>query len=141
MLLDDVATYIDTNSTALSVGATGNLLKAQLLDSIPADTCVALYEQSGTVTSQSFSTGSTGAAVEFENPNLQVISRSTSYTTARTNAQTIFTLLDGLSATLPTATGTNYLSIDALQSPFSIGKDRNERWLVSVNFAIRKVIG
>lgn len=140
MLLDDVATYIDTNSTALALGATGNLLKAQLLDSIPADTCVALYEQSGTVTSQTFSTGS-GAAVDFENPNLQVISRSTSYVTARTNAQTIFTLLDGLSATLPTATGTRYLSIDALQSPFSIGKDRNERWLVSVNFAIRKVIG
>jgi len=142
MLLDDVATYIVAQSTkfTLLAGSAGNLAKSKMMDTITPDTTVALYETGGTATAQSFSTG-TGATVEYEQPGLQVLSRSTNYQTARNNAQTIFTMLDGFTGTLPTATGPVYLSIDANQSPFPVGPDANGRWLISLNFNIRKAIG
>lgn len=140
MLLDDVLTYLDAQSTALKklAGSTGNLTKAFMPDGAPApDTLVALYETGGVAPQHVMSTG--GITRLFENPRLQAVSRSTSYETARDNAETVFTILDGLASTnLPTSTGTVYVDVTAIQSPFSIGRDGNGRYLVSVNFDVRK---
>ena len=143
MLLDDVTTYLDAQSTALKklAGTTGNLSKAFMGDAAPTpDTIVTLYETGGTDPIHVFTTG--GQTRWYEQPTLQALSRSTSYQTARDNAEVVFTKLDGLANTLlPTATGVFYLSIDAIQSPFSIGRDANNRHLVSVNFSIVKATG
>lgn len=140
MLLDDVATYIAAQSTAFTVG--GNLRKVVGLDDAVSapNTLTVLYETAGIQNTYSFSTGNP-VNVDYEQPRLQVLSRSTKYTTARSRAQTIYTMLDGYSGTLPTATGPNYLSISAVQAPFSVGRDKNDRHVVSVNFAIMKAVG
>lgn len=142
-MLDDVATYLAAQSTALTVlsGSAGNLAKAISLDHTPApDTLVSLYETGGFAPAHAFTTASTGSVLVFEQPSLQCISRSSRYATARTNAQTVFDTLDGYAGSLPTATGVRYLSIAADQSPFSIGRDKNDRFLVSVNFTVRKEV-
>jgi hypothetical protein len=139
-LLDDIASFLAASSTKFSVGSTGNIGKAVALDTTQTPvTFIALYEQSGAANSYIFST-STGADVAVERPNLQVLSRSTSYQTARNNAQTVYTVLDGISRNLPTSTGTRYLSIEAIQAPFQAGYDANRRNLVSVNFNVEKVV-
>jgi len=133
MILDDLATYIAAQSTAFSVGSTGNLGKALMLDKVHTATMVSIYETPGLPNLYTFSTTNKATRVA-EKPRIQVLSRSTSYQTARTNIDTIYQLLDGFSGPLPTSTGTEYLSIEAVQPPFSAGRDENDRWILSVNF-------
>ena len=131
-ILDDLASYIDTNSTAFALNT--NLGKSINLDagSIP-NTFTSLYETPGLNSEMAFSTG--GAERVFDRPRVQVLCRSTSYATARARAQTIYDLLDGLgNQGLPTSTGTVYLSVVAVQPPFSLGRDSNDRWLVATNY-------
>lgn len=144
MLLDDLATYLAAQSTAFAIfsGSTGNLAKAVALDATLPDTITVIYETGGLGNEYVYSTATGGAKVANERPSFQIISRSTRYTTARTRAETAYTILDGLAGqTLPTATGTLYLEIVANQAPFSIGRDDNERYLVSSNYTARKAIG
>jgi hypothetical protein len=143
MILDEIATYLaaqSTDFTALS-GSGGNLTKAFMPDAAPApDTIATIYETGGVAPVHTFSTGDLPDRA-FENPRVQMITRSTSYTTARNLADTAFKLLDGLnSQSLPTSTGTRYIDITAVQSPFSIGRDANGRYLISVNFDVRKLV-
>jgi hypothetical protein len=137
-LLDDIAAHIATNSTLFTVGANGNLTKAVMLDGSP-DTVCTLYEQQGVFSVQAFSSSTGTAAVVWERPNLQLLSRSTSYQTARTRAETVYRLLDGLGDV--TMSGTRYVAIDAVAPPFSAGRDQNQRFLVSVNFNVQKEPG
>jgi len=143
MLLPDLLTYIDAQSTAFKkfAGTTGNLGISLLLDgpNVP-NTITAIYETQGLPAAKAFST-SARAQVVYEQPRFQIIARSTKYSTARTNIETIYTLLDGIQATLPTSTGTYYQSIDALQAPFSLGRDEEERWLIACNFQAQKAVG
>lgn len=135
-LLDDIAGFIDGQSTALTLlsGTQGNLSKGELPDSGPApDTMVALYETGGLPTLSSWSTGEQDDR-QFTRHRFQVLSRSTSYPTAHDNATVVFGLLDGIARRLPTSTGLAYGRIDAVQPPFDIGKDGNERHLVSTNY-------
>ena len=127
MILDDLATYIAAQSTAFSVfsGTTGNLGKALMLDKIHQSTMNSIYETAGLPNLYTFSTTNKATRVA-EKPRIQVLSRSTSYQTARNNIDTIYQLLDGFSGPLPTSTGTEYLSIEAVQAPFSAGRDENE---------------
>lgn len=144
MILDDIATYLANSSTAFTIlaGTSGNLGKQILLDNDHyPDTVVSLYETPGSPNAYTYSTSTGGASVAWERPSLQIISRSTVYTTARTNAQTAYVLLDGLAGrNLPTATGTTYLDITAAQPPFSLGRDENERFLVSTNYNVWKAV-
>ena len=137
MLLDEIATYLGAQSAAFTVGT--NLTKGFMPDSAPApDTIATLYETGGLAPTYTFSSG-TKPTVVFEHPRLQAIVRSTSYQTARTLAETVYTTLDGIAQTrLPGSTGPLYLDITAVQAPFSIGRDENGRHLVSINFDVRK---
>ena len=137
-VLDDLAQFIDTSSTAFS--RSSNLGIGIALDSGSlSNTFAALYETPGQVGSLAFSTTANLAERVFDRPRVQVICRSTSYTTARTNTQTIYDLLDGVAnRKLPTSTGTLYVSIEAVQAPFSLGRDENDRWLISTNYQIER---
>lgn len=141
MLLDDIATYMAAQSTAFTKlsGSAGNLSKAYMPDASPApDTLVTLYETGGLPPTHTFTTG--GGTLYFENPRLQVLVRSSAYTTARNLADKAYVLLDSIAHTvLPTTGGTMYLSVSAVQSPFSIGRDENGRYLVSCNFDVQKL--
>lgn len=145
MLLDDTATFLAANSTAFAIlsGTTGNLAKAISLDadSIP-DTLTVLYETPGTAPEHTFSATTGQVTRAFEQPTLQILTRSTSYATARTRADTAFTLLDGVAGrSLTTAATPTYLSITADQSPFFLQRDRNDRYVLSQNFTVWKTTG
>ena len=139
-LLDDIATYLDAQSTAFTLlaGTAGNLAKTALLDRTPApDTMTSIYETGGSAPQWVF--GSTAPAIE--TAGLQLLSRSTSYATAHSRAFTAYRLLGGVkNRRLPTTASTNclYLDVNPDQPPFSIGPDQQGRHLVSVNFTVRK---
>jgi hypothetical protein len=139
VILDDLLTYLAAQSTALTVrsGSGGNLSISHMPDS--PDTAVTIYETPGASPIYVMSTSGSSALRAFEQPRVQVISRSSSYQTARTNADTVFDILDGYVGTLPTATGTSYLQITAVQSPFSLGRDENGRYEISCNYEAWRV--
>lgn len=140
-LLDDIATYLDAQSTRFTKlsGTTGNLAKTVLLDRTPApDTMTAIYETGGMAPQWVF--GSTAPIIE--TAGLQVIARSTSYATAHSNAFAAYRILGGIrNQYLPTSTHSTkclYLDCNPDQPPFSIGPDQQGRHMVSVNFTVRK---
>ncbi len=137
-IADDIAAFLVAQSTAFTLlsGTSGNLGKMVMLDNAHvADTFASIYETGGGASEYAYSTSTGTADIVFERPSFQMLSRSTTYTTARAQAQTAYTLLDGLAdRNLPTATGTRYLQITAVQSPFFVNRDENERFIVSVNF-------
>ena len=137
-VLDDLAGYIDSSSTLFTLNT--NLGKAVSLDAgTLANTFTVLYETPGLEGAQTFSTAANLTERVFDRPRVQAISRSTSYATARSRAQTIYDLLDGLNSRgLPSTTGTQYLSITAVQPPFSLGRDSNDRYLVACNYQIER---
>ena len=136
MILDDVATYLATNSTRLTVGV--NLTKSFMPDN--PDTVTTLFETGGFGPLNTFTTG--GGARVYEQPGLMIHSRSTDYQTVRLVMEDVFTILDGIgNTTLPTATGIRYGSVDAVQSPFLINRDQNDRFVMSINFDVMKSTG
>lgn len=136
-ILDDVSAHLIANTTMFTIaGTTGNLSIEQALDSMQ-DTLVTLYEQPGIVNEYTFSTG-VRVTVEYERPNMQAISRSTLATTARANIEKVYTELDGLTNT--TMGTTRYLEFEAVQAPFQLGRDENERHLWSLNFNVKKEV-
>ncbi len=135
MILDDIASHIIANSTLTLGGTSGTLALTRMLDSQP-DQVTVLYETGGAAPEHSFSTGDGSEAV-YEKPSIQALTRSGSYQGARRQAETVYTVLDGAQGTIG---GTRYLSISALQSPFSIGTDEQGRHLVSVNFEVKKEV-
>ena len=136
MILDDVATYLATNSTRLTVGVT--LTKAFMPDT--PDTVTTLFETGGSGPLNAFSTS--GGVRVYEQPSIMVHSRSANYQTVRDVMEDVFTILDGIGNTnLPTATGTLYGSVDAVQSPFLINRDSNDRFVMSINFNVLKSTG
>jgi hypothetical protein len=140
--LEDVATWLDSNSTRLAKlsGTSGNLVKSVAGDAAGfPDTLVILYENMGQRPAHSFSTATGGSHRDYERLGLQVLVRSTNYTTARDLANHAYNKLDGLCATdMPTSSGTHahYLAISAQQSPFYVGRDANQRTLISCNFDV-----
>ena len=136
MILDDVATYLAANSTRLTVGV--NLTKAYMPDT--PDTCTTVFETGGYVPIHFLTTGTQTRM--YESPSIMVHSRSTDYQTVRTVIDDVFTVLDGVNNRgLPTTTGTHYVSIDAVQSPFLVTRDQNDRFVMSVNFDVTKTTG
>lgn len=129
MLLDDLSDYLSsaggyTPGTNLFIGTAPP----------KPDTAVTIYETGGLGTVHAFN-GSAGQAV-VEQPRVQVVSRAASYPTARANAQDAFLLLDGL----PTRSinGVSYHWAEALQSPFLMGRDEDDRVLIAFNVQIFK---
>lgn len=75
-----------------------------------------------------------------EAPHVQVMVRNTARATARSKAQAIYALLDGLGPT--TLSGTLYHRVESLDGePHSIGQDQNGRWRFVMNLRCRKARG
>ena len=132
-LLDALLTYIDAQ-TALTAGSD---LFASEMPGVP-DACVAVYEYPGERPEHAFGANS---APHQEKPRFQVVCRNAAgeYDLARSQAETIFQLLDKVTST--TLSGTVYHRIAALQSPFAMAPDENGRPRVACNFATRKALG
>lgn len=137
-MIDDIATYLQAQSTLFTIGS--DLGKQAMLDSDSiSNTFTSLYETAGVGGAEAFSGVADQAERVFDRPGLQVLCRSTSYATAASRAQTAYGLLDGMGMrTLPTSTGTVYLSVDAVQAPFSLGRDLNDRWIVATNYLMQR---
>ncbi len=71
----------------------------------------------------------------YEQPRVQVLTRSPSYRVARTRAERIYRLLDGFSGTVQ---GVGYGRIAAVQSPFFLGQDDRARHMIVTNFSVIK---
>lgn len=128
-LLSELGQYLQDQSVA-TLGT--NLFRGKLPDT--PDSCLALFEYAGREPLRAFR-GSPGQAVA-ERPRLQVVSRSKTYDAAMSGAQVVFGKLDGLGDT--TMSGVNYLWIEALQSPFLMTRDENERVLIACNYEVVK---
>ena len=134
--LDDVQSHIlASSSTFVAGGSTGGT--PVWLGGFPGstslpETAVAIYDTGGVAPLAGFS--STAPLVR--QPGLQVLSRSTSYTTARANAQTIWSLFF---ATMNSTIGTErYLTISPQQDLIDLGTDQNHLHLISANYIIQK---
>jgi len=131
MLLDEVASYLDTEG----LGTVGTDIFKGLLPDTP-DACVALIETGGQASENVLS--SAVGAPAWEAPSFQVICRAgrRDYSTARTKANDVFKKLDGLVNT--TLSSVRYLSIFAIQAPFALPRDDQERPLLAFNCAVKK---
>lgn len=136
--MSEVQGYIIANSTRfVSGGSTGGIpLWMNKLPATSADTAVVLLESGGPGPTYTYT------GISYERPALQMISRSTSYVTARDNSQHVWELLasvTGITISKTSSTGvTNYLTITPIQSPTDMGQDVEERSLVTCNFLIEK---
>ena len=135
----EVHGYIIFTSTRFASGESSTAIPLWI-NKHPAtqpDTSVALFESGGAGPDYAL-----GGAVITERPNLQIISRSSSYPVARDNAEHLWQLLasvTGVSIAKTTAGGTtDYLTITPLQSPTDIGQDAEARALVTSNYSIVK---
>lgn len=142
MLLRELAIHIVTSSTRFKLaGNAGSKIPVSggtLPDAIGS--AVGLFESGGREADYIF------GEVEHERPTVQVLSRSTSYVTARQNAQYVWDILatteNQLLATSTSigAPTTLYTRVLPLQSPFDIGQDASGRALISANFLIEKAV-
>ncbi|MDD3921343.1 MAG: minor capsid protein [Eubacteriales bacterium] len=125
MLLAEIGAYLAANG----IGTVGTTIFYGQMPETP-DVCVALFEYAGEPPE------STHDRQHYEKPGLQVLVRGTSYATARTTIASIETLLHTLANT--TLTGTKYLFVRAVQSPFIFDRDGQNRVTLAQNYIVTK---
>ena len=138
--IEEVSNYIVAQSTVFGLAPSSTstpLWAGDIGESSPA-TAVGIYESGGARPTYTYS-----GILSFERPSIQIISRSTVYTTAKANADIIYDLLSivtntNMNKTDSTGT-TTYITITPNQSPFEIGKDSLQRQRFSCNYFIEKV--
>lgn len=134
-VLNEIAAYIAATSTSFSAGPHATKIQIFIGD-LPADqrdTAIALYESGGAPPVFTY-----GSSPLVERPTVQVVSRSTSYATARANATTIYNILAAIEGA--TLSGTAYTRVTPSQSPFDLGTDADDRQLISCNYIAEKAV-
>jgi hypothetical protein len=121
MMLDEVGDYLRTHGVS-------SLFLSRMPDA--PDDVVCLYEYGGPAPEF----GHDGQ--QWENPRLQAVARSKQYVNARSAAQNVYNLLNGKSN--PVFGGVPYLKCLAMQSPFPLLPDQNDRHRIVVNFELAK---
>lgn len=121
-VVDEIAQYLRSNGIVTVYETT--------MPDVP-DKAVAVYEYGGPAPEFNHD----GQA--WENPRIQCVSRAPTYPEARQQAQQVYNLLNG--QTNVVINGGGYLSIKALQSPFPILPDNNQRDRVVINFEIARL--
>lgn len=129
-LLDDVSDLLSTG------GITRTIYKGHT-PALAGDSVITLYETGGMATLKTMAIGP-GAANTVERPRVQVVCRDGDYSVARTVAGICFNLLDGLPARV--INGTPYLWAAAVQSPFLLDTDLNDRSRVAFNVDFMKAL-
>lgn len=124
-VLEAVGTFIDTNSGDLTIGT--NLFLSKMPHN--PDFCVTVYETSGIAPIETF--GAT--AFEIDRPSVQVVVRATrdDYVTARNKAETLRTLICGM--TNVSVAGVTVLRVSSAGSVLPLGVDDLDRPKVSFN--------
>jgi len=133
----EIQDHLVGSSTGFVLGGTagGNVFVSQIPDSAP-DTSVTIYETGGI--GPSFGFASTEPL--FETPGLQIVARSTSYATARANAESVYQALYAPVNASLTGSTTYYLRVTPQQSPFDMGRDDNGRHQVVCNYLAEKEV-
>ena len=132
-MLTDIGSYLNSASIStqdLTLGT--NLILGRLPDT-PA-TCVALIQTGGTPPTDTFGT----SFPPLETQGLQTLVRATAYATAEALAVDIFKSLTSVDN--QTLTSTLYLNVEALQSPFALERDAQERLIMSCNYNVLKAV-
>lgn len=127
-VLEELAQYLeDAGVGTVATDIFGNGIPEDDPNDPVSDTLLALEETPGLP--PSFVHG--GDGVDFENPSVQVYARAGEhdYDAAKTLAMAAFTALNKI--TNETLSGTRYLSVRAVQSPYSIGVDDNGRHIIT----------
>lgn len=143
-LLAEFQAFVISNDATFREGAastsTGTpIWLGRFPDGNTPNTAVALFQYGGT--SPQFNFNST--TPDFQRPSVQVISRSTSYTTAESNAVRVYNVLAGAYNTVfPSSVGSTstvtYVRVTPNQEPFDMGRDGNRREQFSCNYLIEK---
>lgn len=123
MLLDDIATYLQTL-------ANRDIFKGHYPDK--PDNVISLFEYAGEPAEMTMG----GGDPVLERPGLQVRVRDKDYAAGRSRIQAVVDALHGLANTK--LSDTRYLLIRANQSPESMGLDQNNRSEFVVNFSVLK---
>lgn len=141
-LLDEALTYILANTTGFAAGGAATSTQVPIyLSRMPPgveDTAVSFYEPGGAPPTG----GLSGTVPIVERPRIQVISRAPQFTTARNNAQRIWDAFYGLIEVDIAKTGstgtTRWHTAEPVNSPTDIGRDSNERDMVTADYQIVK---
>jgi len=134
MLLNEISTAIQTAGLA-TIGT--DLFKGGLPPE-PSE-CCALVEYGGEPPLRNQTDGAAHSSAQGgERPRFQLLCRSADYETGRNQIQKIWDELDGIvNETLSTIF---YQRVAALQSPFLLERDGNDRWIFIANFAATKEV-
>ena len=133
MLLDELCAYLEAEPTSSLVQGTD--LYQNAMPATPGD-AVSLAEYSGM--GPLFRQSDAASGPTCERPQVQLIVRNTDHDTARALMRTLWVWLGAV--TNDTLSGTYYQSIRAMQSPFLLRRDDNERWLFAANFHVIKEV-
>ena len=126
----DIGTILQT----ASVGTLGvSLFVGRGLPDAPDD-AVAVIQYGGAPPVLKMTT--TVGATHMERPRFQIVARSLDYAAAETKARNAWNALHGYAGTV---NGTIYGYIQALQSPFYMGLDSNNRCRVAFNVEASKL--
>lgn len=125
-LLTDIGVYLDSQLASLTVGT--NLFYGRLPDG--PDTCVALIETGGQTPSSTMVNGKPLVL----RPRIQVLTRAKAYADAESLASSVWGALEGLLD--DNLSGTRYYNVTAIQSPFSLERDSQDRQVMAQNFQV-----
>ena len=129
-ILEEIGALLVANS----LGTLGSDLFLVRTPPVP-DACTTIYETGGKAPDYTHDQ----AAPRYENPTIKVIVRSDkekNYKAAKDKARQIWLVLGAIRN--QNLSGTRYLSIVPIQSPFSLGPDENNRLLISANYELEK---
>lgn len=134
MLLPDIVSVIETAALA----SFGVDLFSGGLPPNPSE-CCALVEYGGMPPMRTQNEGAIPSSAQgAEMPRFQLIVRSSDYEAGRTFIQSLWDLLDAI--VNRDVNGTFYQRVAALQSPFMLERDDNDRWIFVANFQASKVV-
>jgi hypothetical protein len=130
--LDEIATYIGTNVSGLTLGT--NLFIGMMPDS-PA-ICAAVYETSTMTPDFTMNSGDNEPVLE--NPRVMLYLRHTSYSTGKDLINTAWKQAQNVCN--QTLSSVNYLRIQGLGSPEFLERDTNFNVIFSANFQVTKAL-
>jgi hypothetical protein len=129
MLLDEIGAYLQ----AQSIGTLGtDLFRGELPDHV--DSAVGVFETPGA----SPTYVQDDAGVKLESPHFMVLARGAreDYEAPRQKAEDALTALAAVRN--QSLSGTRYLRVKPLQTPFPLERDDNDRVVIAVNFEALK---
>jgi hypothetical protein len=135
-LLDDIADYLTSQGHGANSTTTGTAPVNIFRNVIPMtpDTAIALFETGGLGTVHAMASGP-GEAVAAR-PSVQIRVRARSQDTARSLVDDVFNDVDGLRER--TINGTRYSWMEAIQMPFILDRDDQNREVFNFNVRIIK---